>query len=1402
VFDMAPILVQDRVFFQKMLTPLLEQFEQGVLHPLPLKEFPIQDSIDAFRYMQQAKHIGKIVIVLPDEESASGESISFSAESTYLVTGGLGGLGFLVSRWLVDHGARHLVLVGRSGASSSESREQVKALEEAGAEVVVHRADVSRIDQLTRVLSDVESCMPPLRGVIHAAGVLDDALLEQQSWERFSRVFGPKVSGAWNLHTLTRDLSLDFFILYSSAASLLGSPGQGNYSAANSFLDILAYYRRSRGLPGLSINWGAWSEVGSAAERRVGERIASRGVGVISPLRGLEVLEDLLRHDTPQVGVVPVNWSTFLGRFGDIPPFLMDIAYSSGAIFGQRSEFLKRFGAIPEEGRGALLEAHVRTQVAQVLGMSPSQLPEVDRGFAELGMDSLMAVDLRNRLQSSLGLTLPPTAAFDYPTVAELIGYVSDQIPSLKASSPSRRDSLESHKAPAQVSPRHLSEPLAIVGLSCRIPGDVDSSESYWRLLQEGQNGISEVPPDRWDIDAYYDPDPDALGKICTRYGGFIPSIDQFEPGFFGVSPREAVSMDPQQRLLLETAWEALENSGQPPAQLSGSKTGVFIGMCSSEYAQAAWHHDRMEIDAYWGTGNAHSIASGRLSYLLGLQGPSMSVDTACSSSLVAVHLACQSLRSGECSLALAGGVNLTLTPTTSMSFSNARMLSPDGRCKTFDASADGYVRGEGCGVVVLKRLADAVADGDRILALIRGSAVNQDGPSSGLTVPNGPAQQAVIRQALANGGVEPAEVDYIEAHGTGTSLGDPIEAVALGEVFGKDRSAEQPLLIGSVKTNIGHLEAAAGIAGLVKVVLSLQQGEIPPHLHFRDPNPHIPWAELPIQVPTELTPWPSSNGRRIAGVSSFSFSGTNAHVVLEEAPVEESVRTEEDRPLQLLTLSAKTEEALTEQCGRYASFMRADGPTDLRDICFTANTGRSHFAHRLSVLSGSLAECRDRLSSFISGDSLPGMFRGEVSSSSDLRVAFMFTGQGSQYIGMGRVLYETQPTFRSMLDRCDEILRSYLAEPLLSVLYPESAESSPLSETSYTQPCLFAFEYALYELWRSWGVTPSVVLGHSVGEYVAACVSGVFSLEEGLKLISARGRLMQALPQDGSMVAVFADEERVSAALEGYPDDVSLAAINGPHQVVISGRIQAVQSLVAGFESAGIQTRPLRVSHAFHSPLMDPMLEDFGKVCEEINFSKPLMSIVSNVRGGLVTDEISTADYWVRHVREPVRFSEGIASLSRDGCDVCLEVGPQPTLVGLGRACLDKEDHLWLASLRKDSDDWNQLLESLGSLYVRGARIDWGGFDKDYARRKVSLPTYPFQRQRYWMVVLIRTMLVARYPCLRIRFSVRGIGSMVLRLVLAGASLRVPVVVKLCIHCWANGCSCRFLRKYTLNRN
>ncbi|HEX8699025.1 MAG TPA: type I polyketide synthase, partial [Myxococcaceae bacterium] len=885
----------------------------------------------------------------------------------------------------------------------------------------------------------------------------------------------------------------------------------------------------------------------------------------------------------------------------------------------------------------------------------------------------------------------------------------------------------------AQAAEREKREPIAIVGMACRFPGGADSPEAFWRLLRDGVDATSPVPKERWDAEQLYDENPETPGKIYVRRGGFLEGVDRFDAGLFGISAREAAAVDPQHRMFWELCWEAIERAGHAPLGLGGSATGVYVGISNHEYPPGGV--EPTEADPLMIGGNATSFIAGRLSYMLGLRGPSVALDTACSSSLVAVHLACQSLRSRETDLALAGGVNLILSPNGTLLLCKARALAPDGRCKAFDASADGYGRGEGGGVVVLERLSDALARRAPILAVIRGSAVNQDGHRSGLTVPNPKAQTELIRAALANAGVRPADVQCVEAHGTGTALGDPIEMRALGEVYAEGRTLDRPLWVGSVKTNLGHLESAAGIAGLLKTVLALRHRHLPPHLHFARPNPDIPWHALPLQVNDALRPWERDGGRRMAGVSSFGGSGTNAHVVLEEAPDAPAtpVLSGEERA-QVLTLSAKQEETLRALAARYEAHLAENPALSVPEICFTANTGRAHLSHRLAVVGRSASELRALLQGAAQGREEAGVVSGVVRGAARPKVAFLFTGQGSQYVGMGRGLYQTQPVFRRALERCAELFGPWLNQPLLSVMHAEeTGGESLLNETGFTQPAIFSLGYALAELWRSLGVEPAAVLGHSVGELAAACVAGVLSLEDSVTLVAERSKRMQALPPGGAMFAVTCGEEAVRAVLATRGPDVSIAALNGPAETVLSGEERAVTEVVDALKSQGIQVKRIPVSHAFHSARMEPILEDFERAVSKLSFQAPRLKLVSGLTGRLDGGAATGAPYWRKQLREPVRFSDGVRALAELGVDTFIELGPSPTLSSLARTCLPEGPHRWLPSLKSRRDDAATFLGSVARLYASGADIRWEGLSPDGLRR-IELPTYPFQRQRYWM--------------------------------------------------------------------
>lgn len=869
-------------------------------------------------------------------------------------------------------------------------------------------------------------------------------------------------------------------------------------------------------------------------------------------------------------------------------------------------------------------------------------------------------------------------------------------------------------------------EPVAVIGMACRLPGAANLVD-YWSLLIEGRDAVTEVPDDRWDPDRYYDPRPATEGRTNSRWGGFLSGVDQFDPDFFGISPREAAEMDPQQRLALEVAWEALEDSGHAPDGLAGSDTGVYLGVGNSDYSRLRFRH-RETLNAYSGTGTSYSIVANRISYLLDLRGPSLTVDTACSASLVAVHLAVQSLVTGESDLVLAGGVNVILDPDVYVAFSQARYLSPDGRCKPFDFRANGYARGEGCGVVVLKRLADAVADRDRVLAVLLGSAVNQDGHSNGLNAPNPHAQQQVIRKAVQAAGVRSCDIGYVETHGTGTVLGDPIEIKSLAAVLGEGRTAHGQCLLGAVKANIGHLEAAAGIASFIKVVLVLNHRTVPPNRHLQSPNPELRLDESPFEIPTGPQDWPASE-QPLAAVSSFGFGGTNAHMILGPAPELEPVAPvgQNARPEHVLCLSAHSERLLRMLCGEYARHVRA-ASLPVADVAYTANTGRARFPYRAAVRAGSGNELASRLEELAAGAELETAVLARARARPP-RIGFLFSGHGSHHPGSGRQLYQTQPSFQHVVDHCEDQVRGRLSgSPRGFILGRVGSGDLALELTAQ-----FVLEYALATLLLRWGIRPHTVMGHSLGEYAAACVAGVLDVEDALILVTTRGRLLAGLPATGAMAVAFDDESAVRKCLAS-DQEVSIAAVNGPTSTVLSGPRGALEQVTHQLERHGIETRRLRIPVAGHSPLLDPILDEFERVAAELRFNAPKLSFVSNVLGGALSPgEVPDARYWRRHLREPVRFAEGIRAMVEMGCDTFIELGPEPSMLAMGKACVPGSQFAWYPTLRRDQPDWSVLLQAIAEIYVGGTPVDWRAFDDDFPRMRVPMPGPAYERRRLW---------------------------------------------------------------------
>ncbi|MET9359213.1 SDR family NAD(P)-dependent oxidoreductase [Streptomyces sp. NPDC006617] len=1250
-----------------------------------------------------------------------GSVPSPSPDGTVLITGATGVLGQLVARHLVaEHGVRHLLLVSRRGADAAGALELEAELTAHGADVTMAACDTADREALSGLLDGIPA-EHPLTAVVHAAGVLDDATLQGLTPERLDTVLRPKVEAARHLHALTAELRLDAFVLFSSLAGTVGAPGQANYAAANTYLDALALHRRSLGLPATSLAWGLWAE-GSGMTGHLTEadlaRLSRDGVAPISSEQGLALFDAALATRRPVLVPAALDFAGLRAKSaeGTLPALFQGLVRgarpaAAGDAPGGGSLQERLAILAPAEQDRTLLEL-VRGVVAVVLGHTEADAVAPDRPFSELGFDSLKAVELRNRLNTVSGLRLPPTVVFDHPSVTDLVAYLRTE---LLGSDAARLETAAPQTAPTAVD---TDEPIAIVAMACRYPGDVASPEDLWQLLIDERDAIGPFPTDRgWDLDALYDADPDHPGTSYTRHGGFLYDAPQFDPELFGISAREATAMDPQQRLLLETCWEVLERAGIDPASLKGSQTGVFAGVMANDYA-ARLKDSPENLEGYLSVGSTVSVASGRVAYTFGLQGPAITVDTACSSSLVSIHLAAQALRNAECGLALAGGVTVLATPTLFVEFSRQRGLAPDGRCKSFSADADGAAWAEGAGVLLLERLSDAERNGRRILGVIRGTAVNQDGASNGLTAPNGPAQERVIRQALTRAGLSSSDIDALEAHGTGTTLGDPIEAQAVLATYGQER--ETPLAMGSLKSNIGHTQAAAGVAGVIKMIQAMQHGILPKSLHIGEPSPHVDWSASGVELLTETREWPEVDGPRRAAVSSFGISGTNAHVLLEQAPAVQPAPAGAPLPVVPLVLSAHTESALGAQADRLAGALAE--PLDLITTGATLALGRAALPERAVVVASTVEEAVEGLASLpVRGTPVQG------------RTAFLFTGQGSQRLGMGRELYAAYPQYAHALDAVRDQLDQWLERPLYDVLF--GADADLLGQTGFAQAALFATEVALYRLLESWGVQPDFLAGHSIGELAAAHIAGVLSLPDAARLVAARGRLMQALPGGGVMLAVQATEEEVLPLLTGREDRLGIAAINGPTSLVLSGDHEAVSEVGAQLAAQGRKTKHLRVSHAFHSVHMDAILDDFRSVAEELSYAPPTLPIISTLTGEQVGhEELGTPEYWVRHVRQPVRFLDAMRRLEAEDVRTFLELGPDGALSAMGQDFLGA-DTLLVPVLRSGRPEAHTLSTAVAEAHVRGIPVDWRAlFGEQAAAAVQELPTYPFQRQRYWL--------------------------------------------------------------------
>ncbi|MFC0069205.1 SDR family NAD(P)-dependent oxidoreductase, partial [Umezawaea endophytica] len=1275
---------------QEMLRDLLALFESGALRPLPLRTWDITRLLEALRHIGQAKHVGKVAVRLPRP---------WDPEGSVLVTGATGALAGLVARHLVaERGVRHLVLLSRTATAATELRDDLVAL---GADVVLADCDVADRDALARVLAAVER---PLTAVVHTAAVLDDGLIDDLTPERLDVALRAKADGARHLHDLTAHLDLAAFVLFSSGASVFGSPGQANYAAANAFLDGLAQHRRARGLPARSIAWGLWRDSGGASGL---DRMHRSGVGALSTADALALFD----AELDEALVVAVALDTSGRAEADVPPLLRGLVTakrrrSTGAAASDLPAFARKLAALTTPEADRLLTDLVRTTVAVVLGHPSADTVPADTAFRDLGVDSLTAVELRNRLATATGLRLPATLVFDHPSAIRLATH-------LRTTALGAAERVTTPVAPVVTG----DDPVVIVGMGCRFPGGVSTPAELWDLLRAGADAVGPPPADRgWDLAALY-AGSDLVADHQVAEGAFLADAAGFDADFFGISPREALAMDPQQRLLLETSWEALERAGIDPAGLRGSSTGVFIGLSSHDYLMLVARSDEAAA-GFVATGNSGSVASGRISYALGFEGPAVTVDTACSSSLVAIHLAAQALRNGECTLAVAGGSTVLAAPDGLLEFGQKGGLAADGRSKAFSDRADGFGVAEGVGVVLLQRLSDARRLGHQVLAVVRGSAVNQDGASNGLTAPNGPSQERVIRQALAASGLSASDVDAVEAHGTGTRLGDPIEAGALLATYGQDRVGD-PLWLGSVKSNIGHTQAAAGVAGVLKVVLALRHGELPRTLHVDEPSSEVDWSAGAVSLLAEPVAWPRTDRPRRAGVSSFGISGTNAHVIIEEPPAA-------DEPAAVTgvlpwVLSARSAYGLRAQARNLADW---SGDASTADIGLSLAAGRTAFAHRAVVV----GRDRDELLAGIESIAAGGLGTGVVSGTArtDGRVVFVFPGQGSQWVGMGVELLETSAVFAERMAECEQALSPFVDWSLREAL----ADEALLLRVDVVQPVLWAVMVSLAGVWRSVGVEPSVVVGHSQGEIAAAVVAGALSLEDGARVVALRSKAIGRLAGRGGMVSVSASVAEVEALLA---EGVSIAAVNGPTSVVVSGETAALDEFVARCGSARV--RRIAVDYASHSVMVEEIRDELADLLRDVAPRVPTVAWRSTVTGDWVRDATADGDYWYRNLREQVRLDHVVQSLVGDGFGVFVEPSPHPVLVsgieetafGLGR------EVAVTGTLRRDEGGRDRLLEAAARAWAHGVAVDWTSVFGGLGRR-VELPTYPFEHKHFWL--------------------------------------------------------------------
>ncbi|GAA2368200.1 SDR family NAD(P)-dependent oxidoreductase [Streptomyces cuspidosporus] len=1286
--------------------------------------------------------VPRLVPALPGPDAAPAV---LDPEGTVLVTGGTGSLGRLLARHLAEaHGARHLLLVSRRGPAAEGIDAFAAGL---AADVRVESCDTSDPTALAALLATVPE-EHPLTAVVHTAGVLDDGVVTSLTPERLDAVLAPKVDAAWHLHRLTRDAGLASFVLFSSAASVLGSGGQGNYGAANAFLNALAEHIRAAGGPATSLAWGLWGVDEGMTEHLASAdvaRMARSGTAAMSGEAGLARFDAALATALPVL--VPARFEPAVLReqaaAGTLPGPLRrlvrrPVRTATPAEASPSRSWAGRLAGLPEAEQDRVIGELIRERVAAVLAHPEPDSLELGRTFQQLGLDSLTALELRNAIHEATGVRLPATAVFDYPTPETLVRHLRTELLGAAAAA-----------APLPAGPGAAArtggaaDPVVIVGMACHYPGDVHSPDELWRLVSDGVDAIGPFPEDRgWDVARLYDPDPERTGKSYAREGGFLREAALFDAEFFGISPREALATDPQQRLLLETAWQAFEHARIDPAALRGSRTAVVTGIMYDDYGARFLGRIPEGYEGQIMTGSTPSVASGRVAYTFGLEGPTLTVDTACSSSLVAMHLAAQALRQGECDLALAGGVTVMATPNTFIEFSRQRGLAPDGRCKPFAAAADGTGWSEGAGLLVLERLSDARRNGHRVLAVLRGSAVNQDGASNGLTAPNGPSQQRVIRQALATAGVDPAGVDVVEAHGTGTTLGDPIEAQALLATYGQDRPDDRPLWLGSVKSNIGHTQAAAGAAGVIKMVMALRHGRLPATLHVDEPSPHVDWAQGAVRLLTEATDWPEADRPRRAAVSSFGISGTNAHVILEQAPDRAEPPAERPRPDALggvlpFVLSARTAGALREQAANVAGRLPSAEAAEVAEVGWSLATTRSVFEHRAVVVAEDRESLLAGLEKLAADEPDPAVVSGEATVAPAGPV-FVFPGQGSQWRGMGVELLDGSPVFASRIAECERALAPYVDWSLTAVLRGTDTATDP-QRVDVVQPTLWAVMVSLAAVWQHMGVTPAAVVGHSQGEIAAACVAGALTLDDGAKVVALRSQALRTLAGHGAMASLTLGADDTARLLEELAEragDVTVAAANGPAATVISGTPERIAAVLAAAGARGARTRTIDVDYASHGPHVDRIREDIVSALDGLTPTGSDIAFHSTVTAERLDTSGLDAGYWFTNLRRPVRFADTLTALIGHGHRHFIEVSPHPVLIPGMQDAFEAAGvpAAAIPTLRRDQGGPHQLALAVARAYTTGLPIAWDSWYPADARVTTDLPTYPFQRRRYWL--------------------------------------------------------------------